>query len=64
MRLPIGKIPADLLASVVYPHLGTRRPDVLIHAQFGEDCAAIDFGEEVAVLTTDPITGAGPDLGW
>jgi hydrogenase maturation factor len=64
VRLPIGKIPADLLASVVYPHLGTRRPDVLVHAQFGEDCAAIDFGEEVAVLTTDPITGADADLGW
>ena len=64
MRLPIGKVSAELLASLVYPHLGTRRPDVLVHAQFGEDCAAIDFGEEVAVLTTDPITGAAADLGW
>ena len=64
MRLPIGKVPPELLASIVYPHLGTRRADVLVHAQWGEDCAVIDFGEEVAVLTTDPITGAGPDLGW
>jgi len=63
-RLPIGKVPPDLLGAVVYPHLGARRPDVLVHAQFGEDCAAVDFGTEVAVITTDPITGAGPDLGW
>jgi hydrogenase expression/formation protein HypE len=63
-RLPVGKIPATLLDRLVYPHLGARRPDVLVHAQMGEDCAVIEFGDEVAVLTTDPITGAGPDLGW
>jgi hydrogenase maturation factor len=57
-----GKVPADLLQRLVYPHLG-RRSDVLIHAHLGEDCAAIDFGEWTAVLTTDPITGAGRHLG-
>ncbi len=62
--LPIGKVPPDVLASLVYPHLGVRRPDVLVHAQLGEDCAVIDFGDEVLVVTTDPITGAGADLGW
>jgi hydrogenase expression/formation protein HypE len=63
-RLPIGKVPPDLLERLVYPHTGARRADVLVHAQLGEDCAVIEFGDEVAVLTTDPITGAGPDLGW
>ncbi len=62
--LSIGKVPPDLLDALVYPHLGVRRRDILVHAQFGEDCAVIDFGEEVAVLTTDPITGAQHDLGW
>jgi len=62
--LPIGKVPADLLASHVYTRLGARRGDVLLHAGFGEDCAVIAFGEEAAVLTTDPITGAREDLGW
>lgn len=57
-----GKVSADLLQRVVYPHLG-RRPDVLVHARLGEDCAVIDFGEWVAVLTTDPITGAARHLG-
>lgn len=63
-RLPIGKVPPDLLERFVYPNIGARRGDVLVHAHLGEDCAVIEFGDEVAVLTTDPITGAGPDLGW
>lgn len=62
--LPIGKVPPDLLGALVYTHLGAHRPDVLVHAQLGEDCATIEFGDEVAVLTTDPITGAGEDRGW
>jgi len=63
-RLPIGKVSPALLKSVVYTHIGARRPDVLVHAQLGEDCAAIEFGEQVCVVTADPITGAGADLGW
>ena len=62
--LPIGKVPPHILAALVYPRVGIRRKDVLVHAQFGEDCAVIDFGTEVAVLTSDPITGAGRDVGW
>ncbi|HEY6104050.1 MAG TPA: AIR synthase family protein [bacterium] len=57
-----GKVSAELLQRLVYPHLG-HRPDVLVHAHLGLDCAAIDFGEWTAVLTTDPITGAGRHLG-
>ncbi|MDQ7842839.1 MAG: AIR synthase family protein [Armatimonadota bacterium] len=51
-----------MLERVVYPYLG-RRPDVLLHAHLGEDCAAVEFGEWVAVLTTDPVTGAAAHLG-
>ncbi|MGH2398577.1 MAG: AIR synthase related protein, partial [bacterium] len=57
-----GKVPTDVLQRLVYPHAG-RRPDVLVHAHLGEDCAVIDFGEWVAVLTTDPVTGARGHLG-
>jgi len=57
-----GKLPANLLQRTVYPHLG-RRPDVLVHARLGEDCAVIDFGGWVAVVTCDPITGAQRNLG-
>ena len=62
--MPVGKVPPDALDELVYRHLGTRRPDVLVHAAFGEDCAVVDFGGGLAAVTTDPITGAGEDLGW
>ena len=57
-----GKIPPELLARVVYPHLG-RRADVLIHAHSGEDCTVLDFGEFACVLTCDPITATAHHLG-
>src|SRR5579859_1349024 len=62
--LPVGKVPPDALDALVYRHLGARRADVLVHASFGEDCAVVDFGGGLAAVTTDPITGAGLDLGW
>ncbi|MDR7417009.1 MAG: AIR synthase family protein [Armatimonadota bacterium] len=57
-----GKVPPELLQRLVYPYLG-RRPDVLVHASWGQDCAVLDFGEWVCVVTTDPITGASRHLG-
>lgn len=59
-----GKLsPADL-QRIVFPYLGTRRPDVLVRAAVGEDSAIIDFGDWVCVLSTDPITGAAKNAGW
>ncbi len=57
-----GKVPPELLQRLVYPYLG-RHPDVLVHASWGQDCAVLDFGEWVCVVTTDPITGAVRHLG-
>jgi len=57
-----GKVPPELLARLVYPHLG-RRTDVLRRAGIGEDCAALEFGEWAAVVTCDPITTARAHLG-
>lgn len=59
-----GKVPPNLLESLVYSHLGARRPDVLVRPRVGEDCAVIDFGEWSAVITADPVTGAHRRLGW
>jgi hydrogenase maturation factor len=61
-QMRVGKVPPELLTSLVYPHLG-HREDVLVHAKVGEDCAVIDFGDWVCVVTTDPITGAVRNLG-
>lgn len=58
----VGKLSPTDLQSRVFPFLGRRR-DVLEHAGIGRDCAIIDFGAEVCVATSDPITGASEHLG-
>jgi hydrogenase expression/formation protein HypE len=57
-----GKLGPAALSRHVYPHLG-RRADVLVHAGIGQDCAVLDFGPSVCVVTCDPITGAGEHVG-
>lgn len=43
----------------------TKREEVLLGAAVGEDCAAIQLGEdEVFVLSADPITGTAEDIGY
>ncbi len=59
-----GKVPPELLTRLVYTHLGARRQEVLVRPRVGEDSAVIDFGDWAAVITCDPITGAGRRLGW
>lgn len=57
-----GKVTPAALRERIFPYLG-RRSDVLVHATVGQDCAVLDFGPTVCVVTCDPITGAGEHLG-
>lgn len=59
----IGKLPNDLLEDIVFKYIRHRRKDVITGAAVGEDNAIVDFGDEVAILSTDPITGAANDIG-
>lgn len=59
-----GKIPPHLLQSLVFSHLPRLRGDVLVRAGLGQDCAAVDFGDHVCVVSTDPITAASASSGW
>ncbi len=56
--MKVGKLSSEMLQELVLNQVGFRRDDVLVHAGIGEDCAVVDFGPEVCVLSTDPITGA------
>lgn len=62
-----GKVPANILSSVVFPNLGVSNEDVLVGSKLGVDGALIStFGFSNAcpiVVTSDPITGATADLG-
>lgn len=53
-----GKIPPELLKSLIFNNIKVKSKEVLLRSEIGEDCAAIDFGSHACVLSTDPITGA------
>ncbi len=59
-----GKLSKDDLERFVFPHRGSIREDVKLHATFGEDTSIIDLGENLCVLSTDPITGTSKEIGW
>jgi hydrogenase maturation factor len=61
--LGTGKLPPDLLRSLVLDRLGVRRPETIVHAALGIDAAAVDFDGWVCVLKTDPITTATAGAG-
>lgn len=61
--LKVGKLDSDLLKNEVIDRISLKRPEVLVRAGVGEDCAVIDFGEYECVLSTDPITAAVGDIG-
>ncbi|NLJ81359.1 MAG: AIR synthase [Firmicutes bacterium] len=61
--MKIGKLSGELLQTMVLSTIQFHRRDVLVHAGLGEDCAVIDFGEEVCLVSTDPITGAVEGIG-
>ena len=62
--MKVGKVPEAVLKRSVLKQLRTDRPEVLMGASVGEDCAAVALQEdEMFVLSTDPITGTAKDIG-
>lgn len=61
--MEIGKVPNEILERIVFSNIKNKRKEVLVSAAIGEDNGIIDFGEEVCVVSTDPITGATMDIG-
>ncbi|NLL42905.1 MAG: AIR synthase [Firmicutes bacterium] len=61
--MKIGKLSGDMLERMVLSTIQFLREDVLVHAGLGEDCAVIDFGDQVCLVTSDPITGASEGVG-
>ncbi len=63
MKLEIGKIPNGLLEKLLAHYSEPRRQEVLSRPMIGEDCAVLDFSNDLCVVTTDPITGADDEIG-
>lgn len=62
--MKIGKVPENVLKRSVFKQIHTKRPEVVLGAGVGEDCAAVKLADdETLVLSTDPITGTAQDIG-
>lgn len=60
----IGKVSPEIFDQVILPHLGRKRPEVLVGPQHGVDVGVVDLGNgQVMVTTTDPIFVV-PPYGW
>jgi len=64
MKLPPGKIPADILKEVVFKNLGALRNEVVVGPSAGVDGAVLDLGDKSLIVSMDPITGAIERIGW
>jgi hydrogenase expression/formation protein HypE len=60
--LPLGKLPADLLAQLLST-LPTG-PRVVLGPRPGEDAAVLDMPDRYLIAKTDPITFATDEIGW
>lgn len=63
MKLEIGKIPNELLDKILAHYALPQRSEVKVGPKIGEDCAVLDFSNDLCVVTTDPITGADDEIG-
>lgn len=61
--MEIGKLPNEILNSLIIDKLQNKRKEVLVRPSVGEDCSAVDFGREICVISTDPITGTESQIG-
>ncbi len=61
--MKIGKVPVEVLKNHIIGRITNRRPEVLVGSAVGEDCAVLDFGDQLCVISTDPITGAVAEIG-
>ena len=62
--MEIGKVPENVLKRSILKQIKTKRPEVLVGADVGEDCAIVGLQpDEVMVLSTDPITGTTKEMG-
>lgn len=60
--MKIGKLTNETLKKLILDKLPSAK-GVMLTSGVGEDCAAIEFGSEACVLSTDPITGATESIG-
>ncbi|MCK8824110.1 AIR synthase family protein [Fuchsiella alkaliacetigena] len=61
--MDLGKVNTNHLKNLILNRISANHEDVLVRPKIGEDSAVIDFGEFVAVISSDPITGVQEGMG-
>ena len=61
--MQVGKLTIDQLKELVFSNIENKRKEVIVNPDVGADCAVIDFGDEICVMSTDPITGTVEEIG-
>ena len=61
--MKLGKLSNDKLDSLILSKFGHTRKEVVCSPHVGVDCAAVDLGGRIAVLSTDPITATDKNIG-
>lgn len=61
--MEIGKLPNNTLKDSIISTINIKNKDVIIGPGIGEDCTIISFGDNVCVMTTDPVTAAQSNAG-
>ncbi len=57
MPAALGKLTPRAFETLIYPHLGAARPEVLVGPRAGSDAAIVKLGAgRVMALTTDPLS--------
>lgn len=59
----LGKLTNDELDGLILSRIRHTRPEVVVRPHIGEDCAALDLGGKLCVLSSDPITAADKGAG-
>ena len=61
--LPIGKLPVELLGSLL-DKIPITDPRIILGPGIGMDCTVIDVGSSLLVMKTDPITFTSKNISW
>lgn len=64
-KLPLGKVPLEVLQHHILPFKGQASPDVQVGPGVGIDFAAVRLNDQqYLIVSSDPITGVEKDIGW
>ncbi len=64
--MKIGKLPNDMLERLILEPIkkyAVQPKECITQPSVGEDCAALSLGDNICMLSADPITGATKDIG-